>query len=343
MDIGAITSPPLHDAVEAAWAQPVAGEESSSPGEPAAAALTHADLGSKTAVAQTIVRAPTPADQTPTRLDTMLPAAAHALSEFAVPAAQPLPATLVGLQTEQSWTRLLLHPDSPRTGGAADADEPTDDACKHDDATCNQASDAPEEDDAADEVMDAPADDRCEVLARRLSAAFAATPAPRALATVSEQWQRGRCVLVACPQGADPAGPAWAFVLRPRRLPRPAAPGRPLSFALRGWHVDARLHWRQRPLDLLWCHARLVKEHHPQHGRQLIALDEGGAASDLPTCTVQLGPVVVPNHHAAEVCVRIDAVKRLWTALGSQWSVHLLVCSAPLAGSASSGKECEPC
>src|SRR6266850_325856 len=235
MDIGAVTPLPLHDTVGPAWAQPVAGEESTSPGEPAAAGLTHADLGSKTAVAQTMVRAPAPADQSPTRLDTTLPAATHALSEC-----------------------------------AADANEPTDDACEHDDATRNEPGEAPEEDDAADEVLDAPADDRCEVLARRLSAAFAATPAPRALATVSEQWQRDRCVLVACPQGADPAGPAWAFVLRPRRLPRPAAPGRPLSFALGGWHVDARLHWRQRPLDLLWCHARLVKEHHPQHGRQLI-------------------------------------------------------------------------
>jgi hypothetical protein len=32
------------------------------------------------------------------------------------------------------------------------------------------------------------------------------------------------------------------------------------------------------------------------------------------------------------VCLRIQSVRRFWSALGSQWSVHVVVCSTPLAG-----------
>jgi hypothetical protein len=31
-----------------------------------------------------------------------------------------------------------------------------------------------------------------------------------------------------------------------------------------------------------------------------------------------------------EVCVRIPAAQRFWTALGAQWSVHVVVSSLPL-------------
>ena len=49
-------------------------------------------------------------------------------------------------------------------------------------------------------------------------------------------------------------------------------------------------------------------------------------------CEVQLGPVLARSLHWCEVCVRINAVRRFWAALGGQWSVNVVVCSLPLAG-----------
>ena len=75
---------------------------------------------------------------------------------------------------------------------------------------------------------------------------------------------------------------------------------------------------------------RVVKEHHPCRGRQLVPLDIEGAAS-LP-CDVQLGPVLARPLRWCEVRLRIDAVRSFWSALGTQWSATVVVCSRPLAG-----------
>ncbi len=180
-----------------------------------------------------------------------------------------------------------------------------------------------------DAIVDAPDETDCEALAQGLHAAWVALPRPAALAAAVEQWLRGRCVLLALPRTADPAGPAWAFVLWSRH-----AAGEPFdAFALHGRRVDVRLQWRDGPQAAHWCHARLMKEHHPRHGRQLVPVDETGSGA-APACRVQLGPVVVASRRACEVCVRIDAVQRAWNALGTQWSVLVVVSPVPLAGTA---------
>jgi hypothetical protein len=47
-------------------------------------------------------------------------------------------------------------------------------------------------------------------------------------------------------------------------------------------------------------------------------------------CELQLGPVrgTAPRWRLA--AARVDAVRRLWAALGGQWSVLLAVCPQPL-------------
>ena len=78
---------------------------------------------------------------------------------------------------------------------------------------------------------------------------------------------------------------------------------------------------------------RVVKEHHPRSGRQLVALDESGATNEggrpVP-CEVQLGPVLARSLRWCEVRVWIQAAQRFWNALGTQWSVHVVVSALPL-------------
>jgi len=355
MDTGGVAPLNPLDAVATAWAQAVASaseapavaegspllaheglaermlgsEAPAGPGEPEAAPGARIDLGGKTATVQTFARVQAPVAEAAPRDDKALPAARNALSEFALPAAQLAPATLAGLQVEPAhgWPLHRHTADAPSKTEVAS--EPLrllndDDAHGHDDEPHEETEPA-----ATTEVtLDAEAGEGCETLIRALKAALAAAVRPSALGAAAEQWQRGRCVVLACPQGDDPVGPAWAFVLWPRGA-------RPL--ALRGLRVDARLHWRESPCGVRWCHARLMKEHHPRHGRQLVAIDDAGVPVG---CEVQLGPVVMEHRHPCDVAVRIDAVRRFWTALGAQWSVHVVVCSLPLAGHATKERPC---
>ncbi|MFL6665363.1 MAG: hypothetical protein ACJ8G7_24610, partial [Rhizobacter sp.] len=164
-----------------------------------------------------------------------------------------------------------------------------------------------------------------EPLSKALRDALRAKPVSQALLAAAEQWRLGRCVVLACPQGAHPAGPTWAFVLWPRRGSLATAP-----LALFGLRVEARLHWSRLPPTLDWCHARVMKEQHPRQGRQLVALDARGTAT-VP-CEVQLGPVPLRTPRWRDACVRIDAMRQFWNALGTQWSVTVVVGSRPLAG-----------
>jgi hypothetical protein len=162
---------------------------------------------------------------------------------------------------------------------------------------------------------------------------------PQALMTAAEQWRRGRCVVLACPQGLDPAGLAWAFVL----WPRPGAPAQDLP-DLFGLRVSARLRWQELPPPSPWCHGRTLKEHHPRHGRQLVASGFDPTRPDLPVpCEVQLGPVLSRPLRRCEVRVQIQAAQRFWAALGRQWSVQVVVGARPLLAVPGVPPEARPC
>lgn len=307
--------------------------------EPAHVPTAAADPGAETGTAQTFARPQPQPDATPGKADTALPSASHALSEFAVPASQLVPTTLIGLQVEPAWIWTLPQPTTPlpATRPAIEDDEDEDHArhTPHEDPSAQpEAHDATTDSEpAADSgtlVEDAAENDEgCEALARVLQATLAAATPPSALLAAADQWQRGRCVVLACPQSATPDGPAWAFVLWPRCTP---AHGllRTTVLTLWGRRVEARLRWRVTPHGERWCHVRLVKEHHPRHGRQLLPMN---AQAPAVPCEVQLGPVLIERRRPCEARLRIHAVRRFWAALGDQWSVHLVVCSLPLAGS----------
>jgi hypothetical protein len=300
-----------------------------------------ADAGQQAACAQSGSQPPQVQVSEPVRpADTLLPHASYAGSEFAIPADQLVPATLTGLQVEGTGSWPLLHrplPEAPphearerrgRDQGRGDShpcDEPEADAAPPD-ATAKDGIGA-----QAVLVEEPAPDDWCRPLTQALRAALASRLPPRALQIAAEQWRRGRCVVLACPQAQDSAGPAWAFVL----WPRPGTGGQP---ALRGLRVPARLQWSAPPHGMTWCHVRVVKEHHPRRGRQLVTLDTAGAA---PPCEVQLGPVLARSLRWCEVCVRIDAVYRFWSALGEQWSASVVVCSCPLVPPAGAGQVAE--
>ena len=101
-----------------------------------------------------------------------------------------------------------------------------------------------------------------------------------------------------------------------------------------GHRVAARLQWRAAAsLGVQWVHARLAKDHHPQRGRQLVPM--GAVPGAATPCTVQLGPVLAERRVPSDVHLRVDAVRRFWSALGDQWSVLVVACSLPLAARAS--------
>jgi hypothetical protein len=208
-------------------------------------------------------------------------------------------------------------PEHPLERDADDSEAHADDTETQAHASADPCSGPAPDDDAAD--------DWPEPLSRALREALRARPAPQALLAAAEQWRLGRCIVLACPQSRDPAGPAWAFVLWPRPGSLIATP-----LALHGLRVDARLHWSRLPPTLDWCHARAMKEQHPRQGRQLVVLDAHGTAT-VP-CEVQLGPVPLRTPRWRDACIRIDAVRHFWSALGRQWSVTVLVGSRPLAG-----------
>ena len=108
-----------------------------------------------------------------------------------------------------------------------------------------------------------------------------------------------------------------------------------LRFAFSGQRIEARLQWPRGAMRA-WCSVRAVKQHLAHGGRQLVALDAGGAPGGSVPCELQLGPVraAAPRWRAA--AVRVDAVRRLWGALGAQWSVLLVVFPQPLLSSVAS-------
>ena len=356
MEIGHVLPPSLGP-VAAAWAEsPVADEAAQAD----AATLGHVpgervDHGVEAAGVQTVARAPQveePKQVTETQADTPL-----ADVEFALPADLTVPLALVGLQVEAASGWPMPHTFDPngalsRTSSRTVEDDDTRRQPEPQADEDHEFSDdaAGDEHAEAEEVIDvgpAPAEPWCEPLSLALRRALAARVTPQALLAAAEQWQRGRCVVLACPQGLDAAGPAWAFVLWPRSR-TPATPTMQRiapALSLYGLRVDARLQWSSPPHPGQWCHVRVVKEHHPRTGRQLVAVDGSSAskpAAPLP-CEVQLGPVLARSLRWCEVCVRIPAAQRFWTALGAQWSVHVVVSSLPLVDADATTLEAATC
>lgn len=331
MEIGGIT---LARALAEALQPPLQGADVA---PDATAALPEAaDAAPRAAAAQAVARPQMPLVEPLHEADEALPHALHAGSEFALPADQLVQALLSGLQVEAAvaWPLLqqgvapasvAVHPHEDEHGRRRPQSDDLDDAAPHDD---DAHDDARGHDEAHAPLPEPPAiedpaeADWCTPLTQALRDALAERMPPRALVIAVEQWQRGRCVVLACPQRDDPASPAWAFVLWPRR---PLTATRPP--ALFGLRVDARLLWSTPPQGRRWSHVRVVKEHHPQRGRQLVAMDGGAAAL---ACEVQLGPVLARSPRDCEVRLRVDAVRRFWSALGAQWSASVVVCSQPL-------------
>jgi hypothetical protein len=310
---------------------------------PARPAGEHVDNSLEHGVVQTQAR-PQMVAAEPVRTDeTALPAAAYSRSDFAVPAALLIPATLIGLQVEraEAWplpqpafvplpAQRVEAPVAEARHSTAEEDTPPS-ASQDEEGKTEDEPPAETEQEDLDAVEAEREDAWCEALTVALREALAAKIPPQPLLAAADQWQRGRCVVLAFPQGLDPAGPAWAFVLWPRKfsLSRRRSDGSVVPLALFGLRVEARLQWSSPPREIHWCHVRVVKEHHPRRGRQLVP--PGGAEAGAPVpCEVQLGPVLARSLRWCDVRVRIDAAQRFWTALGAQWSVHVVVCSQPL-------------
>jgi hypothetical protein len=337
------------------WADsPVAGDaalggDTVLPPEPGQL-VTH---GVESAGAQTVSRPQPPVTEVH-NTDDKLPTAESVDSEFAAPSALLEPAMLIGLQVEAAthWPMPWhgFDPSLPRVSRDSERDTPRPAVAndEQDDDTPTEDT-APDDDSASASRTDTWVDEPlgsawCEPLTRTLREVLASRVPPQALLAAAEQWQRGRCVVLACPQGDDPAGPAWAFVLWPRTPSRRPARGTAPSLALRGLQVDARLQWSAPPGSGQWCHVRVIKEHHPRTGRQLVSLDDGRApAARTVPCEVQLGPVLARSLRWCEVCVRIQAAQRFWQALGTQWSVHVVVCAQPLIRPTATAREDSPC
>jgi hypothetical protein len=360
MEIGPVLPLSLGPAA-AAWAEsPVADEaaqaDALAPGHEPGVDVDH---GVEAAGMQTVARAPQQVDEpkqiTDTQVDTPL-----ADAEFTLPADLTVPMVLVGLQVESAAGWPMQHAFDPysalaRTSPRSVEDDDTrrrpepEPEADDEAAFCEQSEDDDEHVEA-EEVLDAqhaPAEAWCEPLSLALRHALAARVTPQALLAAGEQWQRGRCVVLACPQGLDPAGPAWAFVLWPRTRAAvaPTAQRVAPALSLHGLRVDARLQWSSPPHPGQWCHVRVVKEHHPRTGRQLVAVDGSTASKSkapLP-CEVQLGPVLARSLRWCEVCVRIPAAQRFWAALGAQWSVHVVVSALPLVNTDADTLEATPC
>jgi hypothetical protein len=301
--------------------------------EPSGAPLAAADPAAETATLQSFARPPVSAEAAPPRPDEApaIPVAKGSAGDFALSDAQLAPALLVGLQVDAGYAWTLPQPqplqERARTQesdtGREPGERPPQDAV--DEEAPAEDAGPPAGPPAAPLVFDT-ADARLQALLRALHAALCATDAPPALRAAAEQWQRGRGVIVACPQAAAPQGAAWAFVLAPQAM----AGHHGATVQLAGPCFEARLQWQDAPRGARWCHARLVKEHHPRHGRRLVAAD----ASQAGACGVQLGPVLAERRPPCAVTLRVAAARSFWNALGVQWSALLVVSSLPLAGCA---------
>jgi hypothetical protein len=335
MDIGSVAQPGAVDAIEALAS--ALAEAAVAEGEALVALApvpgNRADHNVETATMQALARPPAHGADAqrggvaPHAADNALPSSHHAASGFAIPADQLVPVALTSLQVDAGGAWALTAqpndvplPESPRRQAVP---PPPDDVPPEHVEHGGDEEAAPADDEAAAglRVEAEPEDDWCEPLTRALRDALAAQAVPASLLGAAEQWRRGRCVVLACPQGRDPAGAAWAFVLRPRsRAPR--------RLDLHGVRVAARLQWSTLPPPVPWCHGRVVKEHHPRRGRQLVPLDAAGLGP--VACEVQLGPVLGRALRRCVVCLRVDAVRRFWSALDTQWSATIVVCSRAL-------------
>jgi len=339
MEIGPVMRPLAVDAfmpVAGAGADPLepAGPAASAPGAPAGHGLQSAAL-------QTLARPHAPVLEPLRAAEPALATTLQAGHASEVVVEQLVPVTVTALQVDPAaaWPLLRRGFDGPwaEPPPAAKADPPPAPPERDREAATDDTDDEladPDHDrcDAGSDFDETANTGWCDALTAALREALAAKVPPQALLAANDQWRRGRCVVLACPQSVDPAGRAWAFVLWPRPQRRPGMAGAPLLVlhGLRGLRVEARLQWSNPPRAPQWCHVRVVKEHHPRRGRQLVPLDNEGAAP-LP-CEVQLGPVLARTLRWCEVRVRIDAVRSFWAALGTQWSATVVVCSQPLAG-----------
>src|SRR5882672_4351517 len=346
----AATADPVHaDAtvtlVQGGFVERILGEmHTTVAAAPAQVHAEHVDKSAETANMQTFARphAPNPEPLRPS--DTALPSDKHAHSEFSVPSALLVPTTLIGLQVEYAtrWpmTARGFDPDltplhEARVGDRHGAPAPVEEepfAQEEEEAAPEQAAEETPDQSGSVVFTDEDAGAWREPLTQALRSALAAKVPPHALLLAAEQWQRGRCVVLVCPQGTDPAGAGWAFVLWPRKQAARGADNARPPLSLFGLRVEARLQWSARPTFPRWFHVRVIKEHHPRTGRQLVpsAADPSGRVA----CEVQLGPVLARALRTCDVCVRINAVRRFWIALGTQWSMQVVVCSHALLGHA---------
>lgn len=347
---GAEATPPSADAgasphaqaatalVQGGFVERVLGEvQSTLAALPAQPTGERADKTVETNTAQTFARPQVPQADLPRPIDANRTPAVHGHADFALPAAQLVPTALIGLQVDHPTLWPMTRGFDPEFAPAhrarvAERDARDDewnfydeDDTSFDDAP-PQEEDKPGDAPVVEDAVDAPEEAWCAPLGRALRVALAARVLPQALVVADEQWRRGRCVVLACPQGTDPAAAAWAFVLWPRR----STDNHTLSF--HGARVEARLAWSRRPGAGTWLHARVMKQHHPRTGRQL-APASAETTARVP-CEVQLGPVLARTLKPCDVCLKVGAVRRLWNALGSQWSVHVVVSASPLLDAA---------
>ena len=367
MEVGPITPAQAAEKALAAWAAAVEAIHADTPAAPEAAPVLPAgvpgaaqvreglhaetsvpvseptlpgidsDHGHEGTTLQSLWRVPTHPGESTRVPQTAIPDVPAAQGDFALPDALLAPATLTGLRAEPAMAWTLPTPSTPWTPTPEPPErrrqpreqperrQPPPEQGDGDTETIPPRSER--QPDTAQTVIDADdADEWREALSLGLRAQLAQLIVPPALLAANEQWQRGRCVVLAFPQGCDPAGAAWAHVLWPH--PDMRASGK---LALHGLRVGARLQWLALPPVILWGHARLIREHHPRHGRQMVMADVGSLApgAALP-CAVQLGPVLESTPRRCEVRVHVPAAQRFWAALGRQWSVHAVVCARPL-------------
>lgn len=150
-------------------------------------------------------------------------------------------------------------------------------------------------------------------------------PAARdALQAAAGAWEHGRAVLLACPMAAGSSHDAWLFVLRPAR-----GPG---ALRLCGERLAARLRWAAPAGAGRWWAVRVAKSYSLRRGGQLVTQD--AQPDGRVSCELQLGPFPAVLPRWRDVLVRVDLAGRLWQALGTQWSLPLLVCDLPLLAAA---------
>jgi hypothetical protein len=331
--------------VQGGFVERILGEvQTTAAAPPAEPPGVRTEKGVETATLQTMARPHATVAEPPRPADTApqpgAQANAHAPSDFALAASLLVPVTLTGLVVEHATAWPLPghgfdhDPETWFRTRARDRDAPPPPPVEEFEEEQAAAPEPVKEKTADADTCGVLFNDEengawCEALTRALRLALAAKIPPHALLLAAEQWRRGRCVVLACPQYADPAGPAWAFVLWPRKQLARSADGSAPALSLFGVRVEARLQWSALRAGAKWCHTRVIKEHHARTGRQLVPTappEPNGRVG----CEIQLGPVLARPMRCCDVCVRINAARRFWNALGTQWSVHVIVSSHAL-------------